>query len=107
MEIRDLGHDTFLVGRRVIKAGVPGMFDLSKQADREELCRLSSRFCTSGREPRCFGELTVCVVRPVQPENLERFPNARYEKSQCHFCELRESAKKILREVFPEYADCI
>ena len=41
MEIMDLGKDTFLVGRRVIKAGKPGMFDLSKQEGRDELVRIA------------------------------------------------------------------
>ena len=107
VEIKNLGHDTFLVGRRVIKADVPGMFDLSKQEDRDELIRLSRHLYESPTDRACFGELTVCALRPVHPDVLKRFPTAKYDQNQFPFRHLHDAAKKILREEFPEYADRI
>ena len=108
MEIKDLGQNTFLVGRNVIKAGVPGMFDLSVQADRDELIRISETLGNGSRSPRIYGNLTVCVLHPTTAANRKRFPNAKYEhRTVLHFRELHDSAKAILRKEFPEYAGSI
>ena len=107
IEIKDFGHDTFLVGRRVIKAGKPGMFDLSKQSDRDELIRLSERLYKNPTDRAPFGALTACLLYPAHPENLKRFPTAKYEQEDCHFSELHDDIRLALRGEFPEYADRI
>lgn len=110
MEIRDLGQDTYLIGRRVIKAGEPGQFDLSKQADRDELVCIAEGAFKTKFDPASYGDLTVLVLipikRPVPPQFEHEVPkDAKYIDSQMHFGNLHEEAKEILRKEFPEYAD--
>ena len=105
MEIRDLGKDTFLVGRRVIKAGKPGMFDLSKQDDRDELVRIVETRFKSKFDLANYGPMTVCVLYPKNP--VYTWSQAKYEQGQMHFGDLHDEAKEILRKEFPEYADNI
>lgn len=112
MEIRDLGQDTYLIGRRVIKAGEPGQFDLSKQADRDELVRIAEGAFKTKFSPAPYGELTVIVPtpikRPVPPQfEHEVSKTAKYIGNCMHFGNLHDEAKEILRKEFPEYADKI
>lgn len=110
MEIMDLGQDTFLVGRRVIKAGEPGMFDLEKQEDRDELVRISETIFKDKFSPAAYGELTVFVPHPISRERDVRHEvpaNARYIAGAMHFGHLHDGAKEVLRKKFPEYADKI
>ncbi len=112
MEIRDLGQETYLVGRRVIKAGRPGMFDLSKQEDRDELVNMAADLYKTKFDRACYGDLTVCVLhpidRPVAPEFEHEVPkDAKYIEGQMHFSNLHDGAREILRKEFPEYADRI
>ena len=104
MEIKDLGQDTFLVGRKVIKADVSGMFDLSKASDRHELVRISEGLYTDKFSPYPYGDLTVCALRPIRPADLRIFPDAKYDKDLFHFRHLHDGAKEILRKEFPEHA---
>lgn len=104
MEIKDLGQDTFLAGKKIIKAGIPGMFDLSIPADQEELARISENLYTGGFEKPCFGPLTVCVLYPVRQGSGRK---AKYDENQMHPGYLPDNVKAVLRKEMPEYADAI
>lgn len=110
MEIRDLGQDTYLIGRRVIKSRAHGYFDLSKQEDRDELIRIAEGAFKTKFDPAPYGELTVLTLtpikRPVPPQFEHEVPKtAKYISGVMHFGNLHDEAREILRKEFPEYAD--
>lgn len=105
MEIRDLGQDTFLAGRRVIKAAKPGMFDLSKQEDRDELAHIAETVFHGELDRPSYGDLTACVLCPLPAGHGIASGTARYIKSEVPFGSLHDEAKAILRKEFPDHAD--
>lgn len=103
MRFMDLGKDTYLVDGKVIKADVPGMFDPSRQEDRDELGYIAGSLFASRFEPACYGALTACCLRPAGPD----CGDAKYEEDQIHFSELHDGARRILRREFPDHAEGI
>lgn len=101
IEIRDLGHDAYLVDGEVIWIQEHAV-DPNTEEGREYLIRSAQSMKTDDplMSYHVYGPLTMKIVFPKRHSDDDML----YTVGPAHYRDLPDDCRKILREVFPEYA---
>lgn len=98
-DIREIEKGLFLVHGAVIEAVSEGQYDSDE--GRADLVKLADGIKNGTHYIKPYGDLTVFTFYPTKP----RSNGARYLSCpKCHFRNLSDAAKNILRGEFPEHA---